>query len=287
MPRIPTKIQVSGPRGLLGSTVLEVINTKGYNAEALDADIRYKVEVENILLQKKPQWIIHTAAKVDVGACERDPAEAQLVNVEGTRNIVEAARKVGAHILYISTASVFKGDRGNYTEQDIPEPTNVYNKTKYEAEEIVLAYEKGIVLRLNILGIHAGGSRGKNFLEWLVDSFQNNKDVTLFADSRINPLSNWTIAELIESILQKNTSEKILHIGSSDVLSKANIGGMVAKRFPNYSGTIVEGSLDAIADGVFRPKEMWLNTEHSSQVLGVPMPTLAQEIEKIFSYVSL
>ncbi len=281
-----TCIFVSGPRGLLGSTVLNLLKEKGYNAKPLDVDVRHKQEVENVFFQKKPQWVIHTAAKVDVGACERDPTDAHLVNVEGTRYIVESAQKVGARVLYISTASVFKGDKGNYTERDIPEPTNVYNKTKHEAEQIVLGYEKGVVLRLNIIGIHASGSRGKNFLEWLVDSFQNNKDITLFADSKVNPLSNWTIAEIIEVIFRKNISEKILHIGSRDVHSKADIGRMVAKHFPNYSGTITEGSIDSIADGVFRPKEMWLNTEHSSRVLSLPMPFLNDELLKILTNVS-
>ena len=51
-----------------------------------------------------------------------------------------------------------------------------------------------MVLRLNLIGIHPDGSRGQNFLEWLLDGFRANKDMTLFADACINPLSNWTIA---------------------------------------------------------------------------------------------
>ena len=47
-----------------------------------------------------------------------------------------------------------------------------------------------MVLRLNLIGIHPDGSRGKNFLEWLLDDIHANKDLTLFADVCINPLSN-------------------------------------------------------------------------------------------------
>ena len=80
------------------------------------------------------------------------------------------------------------------------------------------------MLRLNLIGIHPDGSRGKNFFEWLLDGIRADKDMTMFADACINPLSNWTIAALIAKILARDRSGKILHIGSRDVKSKAAIG---------------------------------------------------------------
>src|SRR3989338_4261843 len=101
---------------------------------------------------------------------------------------------------------------------------NFYNHTKYEGEKAVLEYEKALVLRINLIGVHPNGSRGQNFFEWLLDSAKANKDITLFSDVMINPLSNWTIAEFIEKIINTNPKGKILHIASSNVLSKADIG---------------------------------------------------------------
>ena len=43
------------------------------------------------------------------------------------------ARRGRTRFLYISTASVFKGDHGDYREEDAPEPTNAYNESKREA----------------------------------------------------------------------------------------------------------------------------------------------------------
>jgi dTDP-4-dehydrorhamnose reductase len=217
-----------------------------------------------------------------VAACERQPQEAFAVNGGGTKNVVEAARAVGARILYISTASVFGGNRGNYREEDAPEPTNAYNQSKRAGELHALDYERGVVLRLNLIGIHPDGSRGQNFFEWLLDGFRANKDMTLFADACINPLSNWTIAALIAKILTRDRLGKILHIGSRDVKSKAAIGELTRARFPDYRGAMQPGSVDAIADGVFRPKQMWLNTDKAAALLG-PMPTVAQELDTIFA----
>ena len=52
--------------------------------------------------------------------------------------------------------------------------------------------------------------------------------------------------------------------------------------FPGYRGTLRSGSVDAVADGVFRPKQMWLNTDKAAALLG-PMPTVAQELDTIFA----
>lgn len=274
-------IAISGPRGFLGSTLLRT-EIAGYSGIALTADIRDASAVLTEIKECKPQWIIHTAAKTSIAECESNPDNARAVNAEGTKNIADAARAVGARLIYISTVSVFSGHEGNYKEDATPEPIgNVYNITKHDGELTVLAYEKGMVLRINLIGIHPDGSRGKNFLEWIVDSAHANKDIALFNDQFINPLSNWTVAALIKIIIEKDVQEKILHIGSSDILSKAVIGKLVLMRFPDYSGTVTEKSIDSIADGIPRPKQMWLNCDRAVQLLG-SIPTIAQELDTIF-----
>jgi dTDP-4-dehydrorhamnose reductase len=275
-------VVVSGARGLLGATLMRVLPEAGFRAVPLAGDIRDAAGVARQIAQAAPAHVVHAAAMTDVAACERHPQEAFAVNGEGTKNVVAAARAAGTPILYISTASVFRGDHGDRREEDTPEPINAYNQSKREGERHTLDYERGVVLRLNLIGIHPDGSRGRNFLEWLLDDFRANKDMTLFADVCINPLSNWTIAALTAKILTHGGLDKILHIGSRDVKSKAAIGELTRARFPEYHGTLQPGSVDAIADGVFRPKQMWLNTDKAAVLLG-PMPTVAQELDTIFA----
>ncbi len=273
---------VTGSRGLLGATLMRTLPEAGFRPVALTGDIRDAAAAARQIAQAAPSHVVHTAAMTDVAACERQPQQTFAVNGEGTKNVVAAAHAAGARILYISTASVFRGDRGDCREADTPEPINAYNQSKREGERHTLDYDDGMVLRLNLIGIHPDGSRGKNFLEWLLDDIRADKDMTLFADVCINPLSNWTIAALIAKILARDRLDKILHIGSRDVLSKAAIGELMRARFPAYRGAMQAGSVDAIADGVFRPKQMWLNTDKAAALLG-PMPTVAQELDTIFA----
>jgi dTDP-4-dehydrorhamnose reductase len=279
-------VVVSGARGLLGATLMRVLPEAGFRTVPLTGDIRDAAGVAKQIALAAPAHVVHAAAITDVAACERQPQEAFAVNGEGTKHVVAATRAAGARVLYVSTASVFRGDHGDCREEDMPEPINAYNRSKREGERRTLDYDGGVVLRLNLIGIHPDGSRGKNFLEWLLDDIRANKDMTLFADVCINPLSNWTIAALIAKILARDRLGNVLHIGSRDVKSKAAIGELARTRFTGYRGAMQSGSVDAIADGVFRPKHMWLNTDKAAALLG-PMPTVAQELDTIFARSSL
>jgi dTDP-4-dehydrorhamnose reductase len=211
------RVVVSGARGLLGATLMRVLPDAGLRAIPLTGDIRDAEAVAKQIAKAAPDHVVHAAAMTYVAACEGQPRQAFAVNGEGTKNVVAAARAAGAPILYISTASVFRGDHGDCSEEDAPEPTNTYNQSKREGEWHTLDYDGGIVLRFNLIGIHPDGSRGRNFFEWLVDGFRANKEMTLFADACINPLSNWTVAALVAKMLTRDRLAKILHIGSRDV----------------------------------------------------------------------
>ena len=75
-----------------------------------------------------------------------------LVNVHGTRNVVEAAREAGAEVVYISTDAVFDGKKQSpYTESDPAIPPTVYGRTKLRAERMVRASPNSWVFRVSVL----------------------------------------------------------------------------------------------------------------------------------------
>jgi dTDP-4-dehydrorhamnose reductase len=278
-------ILVTGPRGLLGSTLLRVLKDAGMTAHAYDGDIA-DARALGAFVSALPSVdvIVHTAAATDVNRCEKEPEWCTRVNVDGTQNVRDAAASRNARLIFISTVSVFSGMEGNYREDDRPDPRNHYNVSKRRGEEIVLAYDKSLVLRVNLIGIHPDGSRGKNFMEWLVDTVRANKDMKLFTDVRINPLSPWTLAEMITKLITVWPERKILHLGSRTVLSKADIGRLVVAFFPSYQGHVEYTSIDALSTSAFRPKEMWLNVDAARDAVGQEMPTLEEEVERIHTH---
>jgi len=280
-------VLVTGHRGLLGSTLVRVLREAGSVVHTFDGDLTdervFRAFVDRM---DALDIIVHTAAATDVKRCEQEQEWCTRINVDGTRIVRDAAVSRQAKLIFISTVSVFSGEVGNYSEGDEPDPRNHYNTTKFLGEKIVLEYEHGLVLRLNLIGIHPDGSRGKNFMEWLVDSVRGNKDMKLFTDIRINPLSNVTLAEQIRDLILQWPTNRILHLGSRTVLSKADIGRMVLARFPEYRGIAEFVSIDDVPSKAFRSKEMWLNVERVQQQLGMRMPTVEEEVSRILKTIS-
>jgi len=84
----------------------------------------------------RPEVALHCAAWTAVDDCERDPDRAYQVNAMGTRNLVEAATRTGAHLLYVSTDYVFDGELDRpYREWDVPSPRSVYGASKLGGEQ--------------------------------------------------------------------------------------------------------------------------------------------------------
>jgi len=228
---------------------------------------------------KSLSLIVHCAAITNSDLCEKDKELCRAVNINGTKNVCELARQTGSRLIYISTASVFDGKNGNYKESDQTTPINYYNFSKIEGERYALDYERGIVIRTIPLGLHSIARKPTSFLEWLVDSFQNNKNVNLFTDVRLNPLSVVTLSKAMAKI-PLVMSRGLLHLGSHDIVSKADIGREVMKFFPKYSGKVNFISIDDNKQKLTnRPKEMWLNIDKALS-LGFDLPEALPDLNK-------
>lgn len=148
------KVAITGAAGLFGHALVKVFSA-GHTVFPLtraDADITRAGEVASAFRKLAPEVVVHPAGMRDLDACEVDPAKAFLVNYHGTRNVVEAARAVGARVVYISTDAVFDGKKQTpYTESDPAIPPTVYGRTKLRAEQAVRAIPESWAFRVSVL----------------------------------------------------------------------------------------------------------------------------------------
>ena len=133
------RILITGAGGQVGRELDERCQAHGDDVIALDhhaLDITDHDAVMKSVAAGRPTTIVHAAAWTAVDACESDPGRAHEVNSIGTRNVAEAARSVGAHLVGISTDYVFDGTKPTpYLESDQPNPTSVYGQSKWAAEQ--------------------------------------------------------------------------------------------------------------------------------------------------------
>ncbi|HWE70700.1 MAG TPA: dTDP-4-dehydrorhamnose reductase [Acidimicrobiales bacterium] len=157
----PLRVLVTGGNGQLGRDVRDVLagaipdggvlpverapgDIEVLSTDIDNLDVVNRTAVGEAFDSFRPQVVIHGGAFTAVDACESDPDTAFAVNALGTRHVAEAARRVGAHLLYVSTDYVFDGtlDRP-YLEWDTTNPQSVYGRSKLGGELEVAAVSGG------------------------------------------------------------------------------------------------------------------------------------------------
>ena len=100
--------------------------------------IRLQFKFSNISSTLDFDLIINLAAITDLEYCELNQSEAYDVNYTGAKNLSRVSQELEIPYIYISTAGIFGGEKDVYTEDDKPNPTSIYGKTKFLGECAVL-----------------------------------------------------------------------------------------------------------------------------------------------------
>jgi dTDP-4-dehydrorhamnose reductase len=148
------RVLITGAAGLFGYGLTQVFVTRHtvFPVTHAVADTTNAGAIRDLFVKLEPEIVIHAAAIPDLDICEADPALGVSVNVEGTRNVVEAAREIGAAVAFISSDSVFDGKKtAPYVETDAMNPVNVYGRTKVQGEEIVETLPAHWIFRVPVL----------------------------------------------------------------------------------------------------------------------------------------
>jgi dTDP-4-dehydrorhamnose reductase len=230
---------IIGVSGMLGHTLAEVASKKFevvgtcaepmYNKEGVEIeelDITDDNAVKSLFLKHDPDLIVNCAALTNVDFCEDHPEIAYRVHVNGTKFLSNAADKIGAKFVHISTDFVFDGKKGNYTEADVPRPINVYGKTKYEGEKVVS--NSALVLRTCIYGWNVLPK--KSMIEWIIDEIKRTRPINLFSDSFFTPIYTRTFSKIILQMSKQNL-KGLYHVAGSKRISKYDFALNVAEVF--------------------------------------------------------
>jgi UDP-glucose 4-epimerase len=148
---------VTGGAGFIGSHVVDALLGEGYEVTVLDdlssgnaarvpqaaqlreLDVAEFAALDAVVQEVAPRAIFHLAAQASVVASVEDPGRDCEVNVKGTLNVVEAAGKCGASVVFTSTGGALYGDAAPRPtrEDQIPSPLSPYGASKWAAEAYV------------------------------------------------------------------------------------------------------------------------------------------------------
>ena len=195
------RLLVTGVTGLLGINlaldavkrgyeVLGWVNTRRLEGVPFEQDV---VSLEDLSLlpeeleQARADAVIHCAAIANLDVAQKDPELARRVNAEAPGVLAETARKMSIPFVQISTDSVFDGAVGNFREDDLPNPQNIYAQSKLAGEEAVCqAYSEALIARVVFYGWSPSGSR--SLAVFVYNNLSQGKPINGFTDSIFSPL---------------------------------------------------------------------------------------------------
>lgn len=197
------KVLVTGVNGQLGHDVVKELEKRGYEAVGVDRkemDLTSTQQIKECIENVNPEAIIHCAAYTAVDKAEEEEELCRRVNAIATKEIAECAKKLDIPMIYISTDYVFDGTKdGEYTEEGIPNPINVYGKTKYEGEVYVQELlEKYYIVRISWVF----GENGNNFIDTMLRLSKDRDEINVINDQVGSPTYTKDLALLLVDMIE-------------------------------------------------------------------------------------
>jgi dTDP-4-dehydrorhamnose reductase len=192
------KVFVTGNEGQLGRTLTETVpataDLAGGNLPKLDIIDLPALEAQ--FAAEQPEFVVNAAAYTAVDKAESEPAIARRINVDGARNVAQAAREAGARVIHISTDFVFDGSKGEpYTPDDVPAPVSIYGRTKLDGETAVREAAGGDAIIIRTAWLYS--RFGHNFVRTMLRLMAERDTLSVVADQRGTPTWTGSLAEVV------------------------------------------------------------------------------------------
>jgi len=250
--------------------------------QIIQADIRDEGETAKILEHVKPDVVIHTSALVRPDICESRREDAFAINVLGTYNVVKAAKAVGAHVVHVSTDTIFDGEDNPIAEDACPSPVNYYGVTKTAAEAAVLA--SGVdnaIVRTSIIYGPRMFPWLDSFTDKIVEALRLGRAFQAFVDQFRQPIPAWNLADVLLEIADRRLSG-IYHVVSPEVSSRFQFARKVAEVFGFDPGLIKSLYMDEVEMTARRPKALILDTVRTQRLLSTRMLGFEEGIHELY-----
>ena len=288
-----TRILVTGAGGLLGLNfslsalqkheihgVTRVNELRDPPFNILITDLSLPGEIKKVLEKTKPELILHTAALAIVDACEKEPDKARRINTEVPGELALEAYKHGIQMIHISTDAVFDGERGDYSEEDFPNPLSIYARTKLEGEkEVANSYSDSIIARVNFYGWSLYGKR--SLAELFVYNLRSGVGMKGFTDVHFCSLFVLELADILLEMAEKDL-HGTFHTVSRESLSKYEFGIRIAKRFGLDEALITPIEVCEAGLVAARSPNLTLRTDKLSKALGHMLPGQEMGLDRFF-----
>lgn len=211
------KILVTGSSGFIASKLVTRLQESGHLVQPFDLadnqDITNPTQVSRAIADKEA--VFHLAAIADLNWARVHPIETMKINIEGTWNVANACRKVGAKLFFASTCCVFGNQKYHpVTEETLPNPSEIYACSKLAGESVIKGFHHTYGLNyvmMRFATIYGEGTRPALGTHIFMRQAVKGEPITVHGDGKQTRTLTY-IDDLVDAILAGFNSGKLNEI---------------------------------------------------------------------------
>jgi dTDP-4-dehydrorhamnose reductase len=276
-------VLIIGKNGTLGKAFSRICTERHIHHHLLSrqqCDITDRSSIENAIARFRPWAIINAAGYVKVDEAETDRDNCFLANTTGAENLAKCCESAGVKLVTFSSDLVFDGNKTTpYSETDVPNPLNVYGRSKASAESII----GGICNSALIIRTSAFFNTWDeyNFAHFTIRLLSERLQFVVAWDVHISPTY---VPDLVHATLDLliDDEQGIWHLANVGETTWADFAFEIANRAQVDTGFINVVSAEEMNWSARRPVYSVLTTSK-----GYTLPTLENALERFFKCPSL
>jgi len=286
------KALVIGASGLVGGALLRALRATGHEAVGtyrsrpatglLHLEITDPTQVEQVIVDARPNVVFLTAALTAVDYCEDHEEEARAINVEAPRAIAHAAGQVSATVVFYSTEYVFDGTSGPYSE-DLPiSPRGVYAHSKADGESAVReTIRDHLILRTTV--VFGWDRASKNFAMQVEERLSAGERMRVPCDQIGNPTLADFLAETSVELIGRGVGAATVNVVGLDRVPRTEFAERLARRLGLDAALIEPVATAELHQRAPRPLNAGLKTDKLASILGRPPISLDASIDRFLA----
>lgn len=232
-------------------------------------DVNDRSRMFKLVKEAAPDVIYACAAMTNVDRCESEPKESFRVNVVGLANLVEAANRVDAKIVLISSDYIFDGAKGPYDVTDLSNPLNVYGYHKVLTEQHVATVAQSfLIVRTTV--VYGWEAVGKNFVARLLHKLSQGQKVKVPSDQIGTPTYNRNFSKALVELVNSDQSG-LFHIAGSTSTDRYAFAVRAAQVFGLDSRLIHAVATHDLKQKAQRPLKAGLKLDKTREVISTKL----------------
>lgn len=234
----PLTIVVTGSGGFLGTKLCDSLKSRGHTITTFDytdgQNILDVAAVEKAFQDPKPDACIHLAAVADLNFFRKDAAGCELINVQGTTNIMDACLASGARMLFASTCCCYGNNNCHPSDETSPlAPTEPYAKSKQTSEAAITA--AGLPhTSLRLATFYGPGMRPALCPAVFIEKAMKGEDIVIHGDGKQTRTFTY-VEDVVSGIVAVTEGEakfSVVNISTEEVVSVLEIAAIVKGMVP-------------------------------------------------------